>query len=479
MMSFAQTTRAMIYLDQARSPISAVDLEAQMQTRPHYQLNSKPLGKSQIRPSGAYLNGLRGIAMLSVFNSHLFGSAHSVQSNAAWASTGLLGLAYASLIRLADLGGNPAVCFFFILTGYVLSISPLNALARNRRRQCRAKLLVGLLRRPMRLYLPVLIVAFCCALMMQLPYNIFPGALWYSPQDNLYLELCSFVRLSWQFFDPSRTVTAADHYAYDPVLWTIPITLKGSILVYATLMCLTFGPLSKPYITGALGSVTMLLLHRAYWWEACFLAGTIIALLNSNIGGAVNPARKPGLIKNKALSYGAVIISLYFLSAPSYDGHPELAKSIRGWDFLVVHIPSAYSTVDYYRFWHSYGAFSLICGLQHAPAIQKLLEIPPIQYLGHVSFMAYAVHLPIFLCVGDRWKRVLGAIPYMSEPTWYDNLIPIPEWGPSFLTLRALLTYNSTLAMVLVIAHWTTRYIDEPCGRLCKLIARGIEKHSC
>ena len=476
-MSLTQT-RTMIYSNQTPKTRPTIDLEAQAVTPARPQLDASLSSKSQIRPGGAYLNGLRGIAMLCVFNSHLFGAAHSFKDNSAWASTGLLGLVYASLIRLADMGGNPAVCFFFILTGYVLSISPLKALARSRRRQCRVKLLVGVLRRPMRLYLPVLIIAFFCALLMQLPYNIFPGALWYTPQDNLYLELCSFVRLTWKFFNPSRTVTAADHYAYDPVLWTIPLTLKGSVLVYTILMLLSFGPLSKPYVTGALGGVTIVLLHRAYWWEACFLAGTIIALLDSNIGGIAKLSSKQASSwKHRSLSYGAVVMSLYLLSAPSYDGHPELAKSIRGWDFLIVHIPSSYTVLDYYRFWHSYGAFILICGLQHTSTIQQLLDTAPFQYLGYVSFMAYAIHLPFFLCVGDRWRRVLGTVPYMAEPTWYDNLISVPEWGPSALTLRAFVTYNSILAMVLAVAHWTTRYIDEPCGRLCKTIGQGLEGH--
>lgn len=452
------------------------DIEAQVHARARCQHQEEPRSKNQTRVSGAYLDGLRGIAMLSVFNYHLLGDGQSAEDNAATASIGTLGLVHASWTRLSYMGGTSAVCFFFILTGYVISLSPLSALAKNQRKQCRIKILVGVLRRPLRLYLPVLMIAFIAAILMQLPYNIFPDALWHKREDNLFRELSTFLRLSWEFFQPMRTVTEADHYAYDPVLWTIPITLKGSLLVYAVLMLLTVVPLSKPYITGVLWGAAIILLHMSYWWQACFIAGLAIAVLGSNIGGIFITSTKPQSWPVTTLGYVAVIISLYLLSGPSYDGHPELAANILGWKYLISWVPSAYGFHNYYRFWHSYGAFILIFGLQYTPTIQQVLTSPPIQYLGNVSFMFYAIHMPFFLCIGDRWKRVLGKIPFMVESTWYDNLMRIPEWGPKALDLRAFVVYISILVMVLVLARWATTYIDEPCGRLCKKVGKDLEK---
>ncbi|KAG9515419.1 hypothetical protein KCV07_g7394, partial [Aureobasidium melanogenum] len=458
------------------SQLQEADLEAQVQVRTRNQHQEKLGTRGKSRSNGAYLDGLRGIAMLAVFNYHLLGDGQSAEDNAATASAGILGLLYASWTRLSYMGGNSAVCFFFILTGYVLSLSPLSALANNQRKQCRVKILVGALRRPLRLYLPVLIIAFGAAILMQLPYNVFPDALWHKREDNLYRELSTFLRLSWGFFQPMRTVTEADHYAYDPVLWTIPITLKGSLLVYAVLMLFTVVPLSKPYITGILWGTAIILLHIAYWWQACFIAGLAIAVLGSKIGSIFTSSTKPQSRIDTALGYVAVMTSLYLLSAPSYDAHPELAANILGWKSLVSRVPSAYTVHNYYRFWHSYGAFILIFGLQYTSIIQQVLTTPPIQYLGNVSFMFYAIHMPFFLCIGDRWKRVLGRIPFMVESTWYDNLLRIPEWGPKALNLRVFVVYTSILGMVLVLSRWATTYIDEPCGRLCKKVGEGLEK---
>ena len=474
-MGLSQTTTSTLPLETLSFPVEAANLEAQVPTATQEQQDAIASSK-QRRSDGAYLDGLRGIAALGVFNHHLLGDGQSPTANAAVAAKGFWGMVLAAWTRLSYKGGTPAVCFFFILTGYVLSLSSLNALAKGRRKQCRGKLLAGAMRRPLRLYMPVLTVALVAALMMQLPFNIFPDALWHKRRDNIFLELGAFLRITWEFFQPIRTTTVADHYAYNPVLWTIPISLKGSLIVYSILMLLTAVPLSKPYITGALSTVAMLLLHKAYWWEACFIIGIAIAVLRSNIGGTPSPAVKSQSLAVTVPSYIAVAAGLYLLSAPSLNGHPELSANTPGWGWLTTHVPSSYSVNNYWRFWHSYGALTLILGLQNTTLIQRFLTTRPVQYLGHLSFMFYAVHFPIFLCIGDRWRRVLGRIPYMSEGRWYDNLLRVPAWGPEALTLRTFVIYTTILAMVLVVADWATKWIDEPCGRLCKKVGENLEK---
>ena len=64
----------------------------------------------------------------------------------------------------------------------------------------------------------------------------------------------------------------------------------------------------------------------------------------------------------------------------------------------------------------------------------------------------------------------------MSEGRWYDNLLRVPAWGPEALTLRTFVIYTTILAMVLVVADWATKWIDEPCGRLCKKVGENLEK---
>ena len=121
----------LVSLDRARFPLRAADLEAQVQAQAQGRHQEELRNKKQTLSRGAYLDGLRGIAMLGVFNLHLLGEGQSAEENAATASTGMLGFIRASWTRLYYPGGTAAVCFFFILTGYVLALSPLNALAKN------------------------------------------------------------------------------------------------------------------------------------------------------------------------------------------------------------------------------------------------------------------------------------------------------------------------------------------------------------
>lgn len=62
------------------------DLEAQVQAQARSQHQEEPGSKKQTRVSGAYLDGLRGIAMLGVFNYHLLGDGQSAEDNAATAT---------------------------------------------------------------------------------------------------------------------------------------------------------------------------------------------------------------------------------------------------------------------------------------------------------------------------------------------------------------------------------------------------------
>lgn len=449
---------------------SAAHLEAQTET----DEKDGPLNKKR-KVRSAYLDGLRGIAAVAVFNHHILGDGLTIEDNVALASSGIVGFLHAWWCRIWYMGGTPAVCFFFILTGYCLSMSTLKAVAKGRGKQCRNKLLLGALRRYPRLYLPVIAVSFLVAVLMQLPFNVHPDTLIYRREDNFLHEMMSFVTRTWEFFQPLRPPPdGSSYYVYNPPLWTIPSTVLGSLLVYMILASITVLPvsISKSWTLPVLSCLATILLSKAFWRESCLLSGMVLATLNSDLKPTilVHVELRPRIATLSA--YATVVAGFYLLAAPAYFGKLEIARTMPGWKWLIALIPSNYTEYNYSRFWHIPGAVLLILGLQHTPFVQKLLSNRLVQCAGRLSFMTYAVHVPIAICIGGRLGRSFGIIPYMAEPTWFDNKLLLPDFGP----LRGTVTYIILLAITFQVAHWATRYIDEPCGRLCQRIGRKQEK---
>ena len=446
----------------------AAHVEAQIAT----DEKEGPPNNKKRRVRSAHLDGLRGIAAVAVFNHHILGE-DLIEDHVAFASSGILGFFHAWWSRIWFMGGTPAVAFFFIMTGYGLSSSTLEAVARGRGRQCRNKLLLGALRRYPRLYLPVIAVSFLVAVVMQLPFSVHPDTLVYSRQDNFLHEMINFVIRTWEYFQPLQTPPDISwYYVYNPPLWTIPSTVIGSLLVYMILALITLLPVSKPWTLPVLLCLATILLFKAFWWQSCLLFGMALATLNSDLKPSipVEVEIRPWVARMSA--YATVIAGVYLLSAPAYFGKLEIARTIPGWKWLIALIPSSYTDANYSRFWHTCGAVLLILGFRHTPFLRKLVSHCSVLYAGRLSFMIYAVHMPIHMCMSARLSRSFGIIPYMAEPSWIDGKLLLPDFGP----LRVASVYIVLLTTTVLVAHLATRYIDEPCGRLCRKIGQEKSK---
>ncbi|KPI35159.1 uncharacterized protein AB675_10126 [Cyphellophora attinorum] len=429
-----------------------MDIEAQQKIGAEEKSPRKTARNKPERPSTAFLDGLRGIAALCVFHQHLLGD--NGQSNE-YASYERYGIIRAAFLRLIYQGGPAAVAIFFVLSGFVLSQSALSTIGLAQWKQCRLQLLAAIVRRPVRLYLPCIAVALIIALLMRLPHNVYPDALWYNRQDTFWHEMKHFVKHSVDFFNPFQG-------------------FKCRITIITTLSCGQFLPIPKPYAAGALISVALVLLYKALWWQACFIAGVAIALIHSDTSGGSPTSWRSRVWVRSCLAYVVFGGGFYLLSQPADDGHQDISAQTTGWSFLTSLIPSNYDGANYYRFWQSCGAALCVLSLLYTGFLQTILCLRPIQFLGKVSFMLYIVHMPLFMCVGDRWRRALGNTPYMSEPKWWDSVLLVPEHGPGGIQLRWLVEWTSILALVLFTAHLGTSYIDEPSVRLSKRLADSV-----
>lgn len=442
---------------------NCADLEAQKELA---RARLKPKISNEVRSSTAYLDGVRGIAALCVFNQHLLGP---TGQNHGFGEDGHYQPIYLPFVKLFFSGGTPAVSIFFVLSGFVLSQGAISRL--HQPHECRAYLVAAAIRRPFRLYLPCLAVSLMVVILMHMPYELWPEVV-YLPRDRPFvMDVLQLLSKSTTFFNPFRlhaTTFLSTFWPYNRSLWTIPMEMKGSIVVYCCLAALTYMRLTKPAAVVMLTAVTVLLVHKAFWWQGSFTGGILLAFLQNSSMPRLPDANRLTPGGRSVAAYCLFILGLYFLSEPFKEGDVQISANSPGWGFLASQIPSAYDETNHYRFWMTYGAILCIFSLQYTGRLRDFFCTRPVQYLGKVSFMVYIFHEPIFFVFANRWSRILGQVYFWEKSRWYDNLLYVPEWGLEGMNARWLAQWAVDLTVTLIVAHFATRYLDETCVRLSK-----------
>lgn len=436
--------------------------------------HGRPIEKVSTKAESTdYLNGLRGVAAVMVFQHHIFGwlgvmlteHFHGFGEGGRYYFISLPG------IRLLYCGGGAAVCTFFVLSGFVVVQSALRLQQSGRRRQVYHTLVSAAVRRPVRLYLPCWIIGFARVFIKHIPLFHQAFNQWGSATEpDVTQELRRYVFDTLAYFQPFR-----DHdfnsgtYTYGIVMWTIPIELKGSIMVYAMIGAIYALGLS-PAVSICLLAITAAVMLVAGWWAmACFTGGLTLAVARCHeldVFEHLSNVKASGPRISKIL---VLIIALYLLSQPNLDGHPETSLNTFGWHFLSTLIPRTYTDTNFFRFWVSLGAVLLVWISFHLPWLQRFFRTRPLQYLGKVSFMLYLIHLPIAYMVVDPYiLRTFGTVTL--ETNWWDNRLYIPDIGPRGLSTRWAVQWTILFSLTLGLADLATRFIDDPCTRLSRWV---------
>lgn len=455
----------------------------------HYRMPSHARGTR--RTSKDFLDGLRGLAALLVFNQHY---AWGFSKGAHEFGFGQEGKFYYFIslpfIRSWFAGGDAAVTIFFVLSGYVLSIGPLHKLLNGQHAGFGRSLLCAVVRRPIRLYGPPLVVSFLFVLLLHAPFELVVPEPWrvHVTKEDLSTEIVYFAEVSVQYFNPFR-----EHgndlywYPYNMVMWTLPIELKGSALVYGVLLLASFmltrGPdTARPLIvSGVLYAVASLMLQLAFKWSmACFLLGMYLAIVDTW------KTDTTFLLNRLSKRYQAILFHMqffagwYLLCQPAMKGQTQYFTETPGYIWLSKLVPAAYFPEHYYRYWQSWGALMLIHSLLRIEWLQRFLSTRLLRYLGKISFMLYLTHLIWLRVFGDRFNALLGGpLPAPSaEGTFWDGTLAIQNFGPTGLDLRWFLCFAFVLPANLWIADMGTKWIDAPIVKLSRMLTTklGLEK---
>lgn len=422
--------------------------------------------------STVYLDGLRGIAALCVFNQHLIGGGDHERG---FGEEGYYYFISLPFVRVFYNGGGAAVSVFFVLSGLVLSQRPVKSFRAGQRKECVNNLISAAIRRPIRLYLPALAITFILAMAMHLPNNVYPGMAWSPPQETISSEIVQVVIRSLKFFNPfQHHGSDQPGFYYDIVMWTLPIELKFSMLIYTLTPIWCFGFGARPWSIGLLLVSVMISLQLGSYMVACFVAGLALTMIDLyNIDTTYVLSRMCPRTQ-KMFVHGILIMGWYLMSQPAVGGKREWSLDAPGWGLLTTFTPGAYNSEGYYRFWQSYGAILVVYSTLRLRWLQNLFLSRPLRYLGKVSFMLYLLHLPLFIGVIDQLIRIYGHISLGSPQRWHDNLLRIPDVGPKGFSTQWIFSWLTALAVCLGISDLATTFIDRPCMKLGHKLSQRI-----
>ncbi|KAM5352367.1 hypothetical protein ACJ41O_005090 [Fusarium nematophilum] len=377
--------------------------------------------REQIRPAKlaptAYLDGMRGVAALVVLFCHFSYQGFVIAKG--WGCENshyyILKLPFVRLL----FQGPPAVCLFFVVSGYALSYRPLK-LIRSRSSQEFSTAMSSLaFRRGIRLYLPTAISTFMIVCLIRLgAYEWTRGF----ASDRTYMrnvkephpprlgstaeQLGDWAKDMFEFIHVFGWKTHGGSTNYDQHLWTIPVEFRCSLYLFLTILATARLRTRYRFLT-VVG--IMLLTYRNSRWEfLMFLWGMVLAEMDL-IRGAhtiipalpmeekTQPARR---MIHSIIWVLASIVGLYLMSQPDQGG-----ESTPGWIYLTSLIPKWWAA-EKYRYWQCTGAAIFVLSVARSPNWQRVFNTGFVQYLGKISYALYLMHGPAIHAVGYHFEKL-------------------------------------------------------------------------
>lgn len=423
----------------------------------------------------AHLDGLRGIAAFLVYYHHHQGRSHEFVNGYAitYHAFGFNNQYYFAafpIVRWLFSGGPSAVSVFFLISGYVLSLQPLQLLHEKHNSALARRLGSAIFRRWFRLFLPVMATTLLWALSWHL-FDWMPS----SREPSLVQELRKWCR---NFLDYSFIFKDFKNL-YNEQAWSIAFELRGSLVVYAAAMAFSeLGHSRRIACEGALVLYFLLLVDGPYY--AHFVMGMLLCDLDS-----LRERREKSESVPARHSYGSVVdwiallTGLYLGGVPFFSEDKQVLRNSTGWYLLSFLSPSNFAV--YFRFW---SATLIVYALPRIAVLKRVLETRFCQYLGRISFSLYLVHGPILSILGDRLYASTGRLGYqdVNVPERWLNRFPVSDRGFYGLELNFLLPQLALLPVTIIMSELCTRMIELPSLRISRWLYDSLvqqdEKYS-
>jgi peptidoglycan/LPS O-acetylase OafA/YrhL len=370
------------------------------------------------------LDGLRGLAALSVVLWHYSLAFFPALNNRSATHPLAFGQLVATTPLHLPLAGDFAVSVFFVLSGFVLSLSFF-------RSRSTSVLMSAAARRYFRLMLPALgsILLACLLIWLGLMHNGQAAALtgsegwlgryWDFPA-NIFVAL----------YQGLYAIFFTDFNSYNPVLWTMKLELLGSFMVFALLAL--FGRMRRRWIVYAVLGGLLLTTHFLP-----FIAGVAIADIWVNRSSW--QARLSPPVSTALLVTGLLLGSVYISNYPNMYQRLQVGF-IPDWQLTIL--------------LHSIGAVAVVLAVLRLGWLSRFMKTRPLQFLGRISFSMYLLH---FIIMGS-----LGSLLFAT-------LFPAFSFIASFIV-----TFIVSMTATLVAAALYTRYVDQPSIVLSKYLGNKM-----
>ncbi|KAK9773870.1 putative Acyltransferase 3 domain-containing protein [Seiridium cardinale] len=365
----------------------------------------------------SYLDGLRGLAALAVFGYHFtdynlkyFHPGYGVQE-----SSSLLQLPFVRLIY----AGKPMVHLFFVISGFALSLRPLQELHALKIEECRATLASSLFRRPIRLWGPCLVLTF--SLVFWARFGFFLHYIDYQPTlEGQILDWSSdfFHRISWPW-----SWDFGERPRYNVHLWTIPIEFSHSCLLFLVMLLLSH--LRSSLRVATIVAIMAYTMRCGRWAAFEFLGGCLLAHMPTNQPKSSEEFENPrqGLrnagfrVLNNFLHVALLLTGTFIMSWPT-----DFAPLPSTYSYLVLQTPRPFTNKSAPDFWFALAAVVVVWSVGQLKCLRRVLELPVPQYLGRISFSFYILQHP-FLNLLQSW--IMGAEPRAAQ----QEQPAVPGWG--------------------------------------------------
>lgn len=270
------------------------------------------------------------------------------------------------------MNGGFAVCMFFTLSGFVLSLNYLN------KKEIKV-LQESIAKRYIRLVIPIL--ATCLLIYILHAAGIFKNVHYPRTPENftfgkdLFLnDLSFFETLKMSLFN----VPINGDNTYLPILWTMEVEFLGALLLFSFLFFIHH--LQHKLIFYLLLFTALLLMNKNY--ILLFFIGSLVAQNEEILKKAV---------KNKLLKLILLLLALFFCGIPNI---PNNAKEYTMYGFT-----TCFSNYIYLKF-HIVSCFLFFVLLVGSEWPKKILSAKPLLFLGKISFAVYLIHLPLLFIFG-------------------------------------------------------------------------------
>ena len=355
-----------------------------------------------------FLDGIRGIAALSVLLGHSFTSFK-------W---------HPAIVKFFDLplahmpfDGKAAVAMFFVLSGFVLSRP--YCVSTHPGSPARKLFWPGFYaRRVTRIWLPWFFVFCLSALAQSFCFKSWPTTPaptpWFSQSWHVPLTMDHF----WQ-----QCVFAIENPVIQLVSqdWSLGIELTASALLPFLLFLATLRPFHWWWLVGVL--ILMVAIMSKGHFYGSFIMGVLLARYGDGLKEWLGP--KPLFVKGWLLFAGVLLYNANHFGVETHYFNLFCEK----------------------LFWlgTSAGCILILVASMASKRIQAALHLPPVIFLGRISYSVYLLQMIVILCVLPPWVHLLNA------------------WGISSTIWLLPLTLTASVAVTVGMSALTYRWIEVPC----------------